>query len=60
VVPSGATTTSSTGGRADCLGDLLNLSLGSGDSDAESRISSSTIVVGGCAGAWVVALMLLM
>jgi hypothetical protein len=49
VVPSGATITSNTGGPADCLGDLLNLSIASGDSDAEDRISSSTVVVGGCA-----------
>jgi hypothetical protein len=49
VIPSGATTTSNTGGPADCLGDLLNLSLGSGDSDAKDCISSSTVVVGGCA-----------
>jgi hypothetical protein len=47
VVPSGATITSNTGGPADCLGDLLNLSIASGDSDAEDRISSSTVVVGG-------------
>jgi hypothetical protein len=49
VTHSGATTTSNTGSPADCLGDLLNLSLGSGDSDAEDRISSSTIIVGGSA-----------